>query len=242
MTPQSAMAAFQCSPLSTCHSSFVAPQPSPFAACQASQPVLQLRSFEAFQPAPPNTFQTSLPIAHQSVYANITEAPQPDASWPDCYLSSPPASGMSEHDERRTPSCTMPDSLCGVELGTADLLPEEEEDTAAEGSNAGSVCIDDQLLLPAPSTNFLDKYLGDADDMWYQEDMWHQEEHGGSCTCDPDAASTLSCQLAPVQPHWSQHAVPDIVRHIAQVKSYPNNHLFCIVLWWQAVTGSMHYG
>ncbi|DBA67455.1 TPA: hypothetical protein ACH3X2_001738 [Trebouxia sp. C0005] len=216
MTPQSAMAAFQCSPLSTCHSSFVAPQPSPFAACQASQPVLQLRSFEAFQPAPPNTFQTSLPIAHQSVYANITEAPQPDASWPDCYLSSPPASGMSEHDERRTPSCTMPDSLCGVELGTADLLPEEEEDTAAEGSNAGSVCIDDQLLLPAPSTNFLDKYLGDADDMWYQEDMWHQEEHGGSCTCDPDAASTLSCQLAPVQPHWSQHAVPDIVRHIAQ--------------------------
>ncbi len=236
MASQSAMAAFQCSPLSTCQSPFVAPQPSPFAACQASQPALQLRSPEAFQPAPPNTFQTSPPIAYQSFYANITQAPQPDASWPDCYLSSPQASGMSEHDDRHTPSSTTPDSICNVELGTADPIPEEEEDAAAEGSDARIVCMDDLLMLPAPTINFFDKYLGDADE------LCHQEDHHDSCTCEPSAASTWSCQLAPVQPHWSQHTVQDIVRHIAQVKTYPNNHLLCIVLWWQPVTGSLHYG
>ncbi len=243
MASQSAMAAFQCSPLSTCQSPFVVPQPSPFAACQASQPALQLRSSEAFQPAPPNAFQTSLSMAYQSLHANITEFHQPDVSWADFYLSSPVASGMSEHDERRTPSSAMPDSLCHVELGTADPIPEEEEEAAAEGSDAQIVCIDDLLMLPAPSTDFLDKYLGDADDMCRQEDMCHQEDHHhhDSCTCDPSAASTWSCQLAPVQPHWSQHTVQDIVRHIAQVKTYPSNHLLCIVLWWQPVTGSMHY-
>ena len=241
MASQAAMAAFECSPLSTCWSPFVAPQPSPFAACQASQPALQLRSCEAFQPAPPttfqtsapNTFQTSPPVAYQSLHANITEFPQPDAPWGDCYLSSPQAFGMSEHDDTHTPSSTVPDSLCDVELGTADLF-QEEEDAAAEGSDARSACIDDLLMLPAPSTNFPDKCLGDADDMCHQEDLLD------SFTCEPAAANTWSCQLAPVQPHWSQHTVQDIVRHIAQVEIYRNNHLLCIDLWSQPVTSSMH--
>ena len=225
MASQSAMAAFQSSPLSTCQSPSVAPQSSPFAACQASQPALQLCSSEAFQPAPPNTFQTSPPIAYQSLYANITEAPQPGASWADCYWSSPQAFGMSEHDEGRPPSSTMPDSVFDVELGTADPFSEEEEDAAAEGSDAQFICTDDLLMLPVPSINFLDKYLGDADD------KCHQEDHHDNCMCEPSAASTWSCQLAPVQPQWSQHTVQDIVRHIAQVKTYPNHHLLCHVLW-----------
>lgn len=235
MAPQSAMAAFQSSPLSTCQSPFAAPQPSPFAACQASQPALQLCSSEAFLPAPPNTFETSPPIAYQSLHANITEAPEPGASWGDCYWSSPQAFGMSEYDDRRTPSSTVPDSVFDVELGTTDPFSEEEENAAAEGSDARFVCTDDQLMLPVPSINFLDKYLGDVDD------VCHQEEHHDSCMCEPSAASTWSCQLAPVQPQWSQHTVRDIVRHIAQVKTYPNHHLLCHVLWWQPVTGSMHY-
>lgn len=243
MASQSAMGAFQCSPLSTCQSPFVAPQPSLSAACQPSQPALQLRSSEAFQPAPPNTFQTSLPIAYQSLYANITEVPQPNASWAEFFLSSSPqAFGMSDHDDRHTPSSTMPDPLCDVAFSTADPIPEEEEDTAAEGSDALTIGTDDLLMQPAPSTNFLDKCMGDADDMCHQEDMCHHEPDHGSCTRDPSAASTWSCQLAPVQPHWSQHTVQDIVRHIAQVKPYSTNHLLCNVLWWQPATRSMHYG
>jgi len=235
MASPSAMAAFQSSPLSTCQSPLVAPQPSPFAACQASQSALQLCSSEAFQPAPPNTVHTSPPIAYQSLYANITEAPQPGASWADIYWSGPQAFGMSEHDEGRTPSSTMPDSVFDVELGTADPFSEDEEGAAAEGSDARFGYTDDLLMLPVPSINFLDKYMGDADD------VCHQGDQHDSCMCEPSAASTWSCQLAPVQPHWSQHTVQDIVRHIAQVKTYPNHHLLGIVIWWQPVTGSMHY-
>ncbi len=208
MPSQSAMAAFQCSPLSTRQSPLAAPQPSPFAACQTPQPALQLRSSEAFQPPPPTTFQTPLSMAHQSLHANITEFPQSNAPWAEFYRSGPQAFGMLEHDDRHSPSSTMPDSQFDFELDTADPFPEEEEDAAAEGSDARIVCTDDLLMLP--SISVLDKYMGDADDMCRQQDL------SDNCTCEPSAASTWSCQLAPVQPQWSQHTVQDI-RHIAQV-------------------------